>query len=264
MTIAIGMLARGNVVLASDTQETAGSFKADVRKIGTTFVRGDSPRVVAIAGAGYGPYIDRVTGPLSGLFEHEQMTADRWQPSIEEYLADFYKTHFTPFGDRDLDIALLIGSHQGGTANLLVTNRSTARPEVWMEAIGVGAMTAKNLLKELHSVSSGLDVAVMTAAYVIWKTKQSITDCGHFTDIIVVTAKSALSIERYIVASWETVFSSCDYAANAVLRAAFDPIGQDVHPAPQSIEQLRKQFDPFRTGIAKFLSDFAGPEAVSG
>ena len=129
MTIIAGFMCQGGVVLCSDTQETSEGAKRNVTKLQCF----QGPRVVisqdgqgmvnadlglAICGAGYGPFIDKITSQAWDAVRH---VSDIWEAServesmIKETYQEFgqiYQTGACP------QVDLIYGITKGGASKL--------------------------------------------------------------------------------------------------------------------------------------------------
>lgn len=216
MTIAVGLLSIGGYVLAADTQETAGPFKTDQRKIATwplpeTCAAGKAHRACPIAGAGYAGYIDRASQDLIRLFGSKRTTSKNWSAQVEDYLSSFYKRHVIPFGARDdLDFSLLIVGQFEDSAPMMSTNRTVIIQGSPALAIGYGELTAKTLLHQVGSVLLDAKSAALLAAYIVYRVKQSVETCGHKTQVVVVQACQAKDLDYTATMKWDAVFAQYD------------------------------------------------------
>jgi hypothetical protein len=263
VTIAIGMIGRQAVVLASDTQESAGYFKGNVEKTDSTTVWSASelPRSFSIAGAGYGPFIDNISPVMSQALQEHGKDPDKQSGVIEACLSDFYSSHIDlPNVDSGaLEIALLVGTYVPGATRLYKTNRTTATRCHNHAAVGIGETVANRLLAEVHDPLMPIDSMVIAAAYVVWKVNNSVRDCGNDTDITVITPTRVVTLARTIPHSWAPIFVYLDGLTSYITRSVFDHRGEVRHirksdvDVNESIETFRKELREKTANLTKEL-----------
>ena len=213
-------------IIAADTQEIAGSFKRDVRKIDALGIWGliEGIRAVVVSGAGYAPFADAVAADIRKRFDKGPSAHDQMISLVERELKAFYKKHIDPVIAQDprVDIGLVVASNHDGQYGLLSTGRTAARFAMKYTAVGVGSAVAFPLLELLYDALAPLDAAILTASYVVWKAKRSVDGVGHFTDITVLLPRHVLEIPRSIPQRWELAFEQIDRLNAATSRYVFD------------------------------------------
>lgn len=217
MTIALGVIAGDGVVLAADTEETDGYLKTGQSKISTAIYQNPQERVYShcacgISGAGTAGHIDLLTERLSEIFLDHAVPLDRNQRlALAAEVSQFYRDHVVPFAsypeherpDFSMLLALSLGKHD---RQILVSEKTALRPGKGFAAVGIGAMFARILLKELWHSGMSVKTAIWLAAYAIWQTKESIPSCGKFTEILVLSEGEASFVSWQDVQSMETAF----------------------------------------------------------
>ena len=191
MTIALGLIASGGVVIAADRQETEGDQKKDQRKIDSLWASGIGSLVVS--GAGNGPYIDSITTRLQlcfgskswdGFLDEAEMTE-----AFRSAHAEYYSAAVLPFSGYQAyerpDYELLFGCTLQRDRHLLwYSHKLTVNRVHGYRAVGVGASTAESLLKKFYVSRLPLKVAITLAAFVVYQVKNSVEGCGFETDIL--------------------------------------------------------------------------------
>lgn len=101
MTIAIGLLASDGIVVAADTQITAGTGKTTMGKIGAGISsHGDGVGSCIVAGAGSVVHMRHCSGLLQSVFmDRRGLVGDSLQDAVTEELARFHETHIVPFSN---------------------------------------------------------------------------------------------------------------------------------------------------------------------
>ncbi|HVW03518.1 MAG TPA: hypothetical protein VHB78_00855 [Vicinamibacterales bacterium] len=260
MTIAIGILSEAEVIIATDSQETAANYwKRDEAKVRAT----SGPRgQIALAGAGHAGYVDALVCQVEGDFNNREGTdLASARTCIQASLFRFYSTHVVPFKDAsELEVELLIGvCIPGEMPVLLKTNRATLTDCDVYAAIGVGAGHALPLLGHL-TIRGGRELAhsLATAGYVIAETKQSVADCGYYTDVAWLgweaTAESGFTesfgwLHRPIGMDLDRLFHR--YSENVQTHLATCLFGGDVGMR----EYAMKEFDEIRSAIMSLTTE---------
>jgi hypothetical protein len=215
MTIALGILAKDGLVLASDSQETIpGYWKNDVSKM--SYMTQSSPsawRACIVMGAGHAHYVDAFRTGLFLQFE-EAKTHEDVSAGFSAHLSDFYQTKVIPFAayqpHERPDFQILVGYRFPGQSEcrLRVSELSAWSEEHPYAAIGVGSMLAKTLLTRCYRdwPMPNVREATVLCAYVMSQVKRSVDGCGAATDVggfhdehmFNVTREQAASLEEAV------------------------------------------------------------------
>ncbi len=195
MTIAIGILTRGGIVLASDSEHSyeGAEIKGTDAKIMTTGISnsdGDSLAAAAIVGAGYTDYVNSIRGPITdylvnvGQADIIQFNPDEIRREIEKTLKAFYESHVMPFysQDRSVEFDLLIAASLHNQRILFASGKTTIRPVIVSECIGYGRSYGTNILNQFKQPKD-VETAVMQACYAVLRVKETVRDCGRATQI---------------------------------------------------------------------------------
>lgn len=207
MTICIGMIASDGLLVAADSEENDGYFKRSQSKIFTAIdgvplgpnMSGPSG-ACAIAGAGHGGYCDALSEQLTNLFLDSKDVVDvHLLGSIfEERIKQFYQDHIIPFAayppDERPNVGAIIGAYRRYTSTLFVTEGSTVRRGIPYCAIGTGQTFAMNLMDQLWD-SRPLSQMEILAAYIVYRTKESIGHCGKFTSVVSLHNASIVEVD---------------------------------------------------------------------
>jgi 20S proteasome alpha/beta subunit len=196
MTICIGMIASDGIVVAADSEENDGYFKRSQSKIFTAIdgipLSTDIPTpsgACAIAGMGGGSYCDSFSEQLTNLFLSRKDVLDvhSLEPIFEERIKQFFQDHIIPFAlypsEERPNVSAIIGIYRRHTSTLFVTEGSTVRRGIPYCAIGFGQTFAMNLMDQLWD-SRPLSQMEILAAYIIYRTKESVGNCGKFTSVV--------------------------------------------------------------------------------
>ena len=194
MTIALGILASGGVVVAADRQETSGYFKGSASKVQSQWVANRGTLIVS--GAGDGPYIDSVSDDLKRWFSDTSQgytrieTADV-EAELRRLHTEFYSRNVLPasqWGGRedvpDYDLLVAYGS-PSNEHSIWTTHKLAVVKENEFAAVGIGASAAKTLIQRLGHPFLELPVAFALAVYVAYHVKQTVDTVGLNTDVLV-------------------------------------------------------------------------------
>lgn len=187
MTIAVGVLATGGVVLAADTQLTYG-----------TFAKSRGGKVMAISKAGTGAlaitgatdrigYLSSIGEVLAKEFETNLETSDKATSArrFSELIHEFHVRHVTPFHDLP-SVELLIAYQKGNEHGLWKSDRSTLSEQHDCGAVGIGAFVANGLLGRLWKPGLDVSTAAALAVFVVSVVKGSVDGCGLYTQALAV------------------------------------------------------------------------------
>jgi 20S proteasome alpha/beta subunit len=191
MTIAVGILGGGGVVLAADTEYTWGYLKTSGEKIWTAEGKAGA---LAITGAGSGAYLEAVSQRMTSVFlkQKRAVTADSLQRAFSAILTDFHAKHVVPYAQyprEETDIWLIIGFQGGGDGFLWASEKDTLRACRSHVAAGIGREYAESLLgqtlkRKLPTKPTGTAFAERLAAYCVFQTKRHVSYCGKSTSVV--------------------------------------------------------------------------------
>ena len=189
MTICIGMLATDGIVLAADSLESGGYLNRSVQKIMTWTVSSADgmpkhPATCMIAGAGDGGFIDAFQMELIADVRGE-MTMKEFESHAAAKINDFYSRHVFPFSSLDdgYDFSVLIGATFGPQTRLYRTYKTTLQTvRELTTSIGFG-MEYANEIKDYFPFSDVTHTEISAAA-IISKTKDCVSGCGKYTDVV--------------------------------------------------------------------------------
>jgi hypothetical protein len=188
MTICIGLLASDGVVIAADSEESAGYAKRSQQKIFTwigNISTGADPKppesACAFTGAGDAGYIDAFTGhAIKGL--RAGMSQVELQDYLEAEIRDFHVKHIFPWANPP-DFQMVIGAYSQLQTAIFVTYGSTLRRALPHAAIGIGPPYALSLMDDLAGIKDVKRTEIL-AAYIVFATKDRVEGCGKFTTIV--------------------------------------------------------------------------------
>jgi hypothetical protein len=190
MTICVGIISGEGVVIAADTQESAGDGKRDQNKLihvscGMPKPDTGTPGATFIAtGAGDAGYLDAFFYQLSkNVYSCNGM--NHFEAYMAEQIRSFHEDHIFPISERGVTPAILdvlVGATSGWNTGIFVTSGSTLRRATFHCAVGIGSHFAQSLLNQ-HSWCKTLREAQLLAAYVIYLTKSQVAHCGLHTSI---------------------------------------------------------------------------------
>ena len=210
MTIAVGVLCHGGVVVASDSQEVVqGYWKRKVWKLSIQDIGDDGPMSLIVAGAGRAGYIDALSQRLGDVFSDAR---GDWQQAVDGFrreLQGFHRDHVVPYSDLP-EVSALIAMQKGGAvAYLYSTDRSTMSEEYDSTAVGIGSGHARAILAPMNIPSHKLsvDAAVALAVYVVHHTGAHVADCGDETVVAGIQNGENFLVPAESVKGMEEIFS---------------------------------------------------------
>ncbi len=210
MTIALGILAKDGLVIASDRQVgmpeylKMGRGKIAFGKQGAIGQPGGN--MLAVTGAGNSHYIEH----LQREFVNEPFPAtNELQKHFAERIHTFYQDHIIPFSgyasSERPDVSMIVAGRRNGAQVLLSSEKSVVTEHYDCCSVGAGAMYAGILLQRLYA-PLGLTSAIQLAAYVVFQVKEHVDGCGNETDIIFLRDDGIHWVDREKVTELEGLF----------------------------------------------------------
>ncbi len=215
MTIAIGLLATDGVVIAADTQESAG-YPGDMKSSGTKILwalrsNASNPPVTgafAVSGAGTVGNLDAVNQKLAESFcLSAGNTLNDLTALLNASLDDFYTHHvLLPQERKDKHFDLVLGATQGNDTRLWLSDQTVLRRSNTYGAVGSGAEYATVLLSRIYT-QLPLSKATVLAAYTIFLVKEFVEGCGKNTEVVVLDGGQARMLADSDIALMEYHFN---------------------------------------------------------
>jgi ATP-dependent protease HslVU (ClpYQ) peptidase subunit len=208
------LITESGLVMAADTEETAGDFKRSVPKLEEFSSPSGS---LIIGGAGSSPQIETITQLLEDKFQSwDNKDPDRLQETFRETIKEHYQTHVLPWPEiterEDNDFSLIIGLALPAfdDLRLLVSQKGMLRRTKKNAAIGIGASYASDLMEEhLSHFGGAMPVAVLAAIYIIYRVKRNRLFCGKETHVWQMV-NHAHKIPDYVIVKAEEIFKQFD------------------------------------------------------
>jgi 20S proteasome alpha/beta subunit len=226
MTIALGMLAQGGIVIAADREQSDETLKSEQGKI-HTFWRVNRG-TVAISGAGNGPYLDALTAEVQDWFmdDNTKFKASEFGKELRSTNHAFYKKSVLPFVpyESSVDYELLVGfapsptrmeiamakkfgGAVGGRRTLWTSHKLSVLKEEPFCAVGIGRTTAHSLLLKYGVPFISIEIAATLAAYIVYQVKRTVRDVGLETDVLVISGGFPHHLTRHEITAMESRFS---------------------------------------------------------
>jgi 20S proteasome alpha/beta subunit len=209
MTIAIGILAQGGLVVGADSEESTGYLKSNQHKLLTVY-NGvpvgppPYPAVCIFTGAGDSGYVEALIEKLSTVFYDDALPEHALKQALSQRLKEFYKDHVIPFAafpeNNRPAVELLMAVNRKQHPRLLVTERTTIRSASPYGTIGIGSTVAKIVLDALWRPAS-LDEIGALAVYVLSVVKEQVEGCGKRSSVMAIDtsqATASMSAERIL------------------------------------------------------------------
>ena len=185
MTIVLGMKTPQGLILAADTQESyAGSHKVNRPKLFYKAEKNlcDLPMGLAVAGAGFGPWLDKITAAMWDAIQ-DATSLDEACSKVEDEIKKRYD-EYRQLLNSSIDSELIYGIGASGGTRLFhawgpIVNEVTHR------AAGSGQPIADFLLRH-HKTTIHITNAMALAIYVLYSAKQHSEGCGGDTHVAVI------------------------------------------------------------------------------
>lgn len=195
MTLALGILCRGGVVLGVDTEIGVDGGKIGGPKI-QVFWRSLPDYNVVSASAGHADSIEtarvEIEESLDRLDKTKRPAVKEIRRAISEALQRVYTQHIDPLPSLEernfMDFTLLLAIRVGRSARLFRTNRAQVVEQDNRWCMGSGKEFADYLFDTLLDNHPSFELAAQLAAYVIDVTKDHIDGVGHISDVHVIEA----------------------------------------------------------------------------
>jgi hypothetical protein len=192
VTIAAGFYFNGGIILCADTQETIEHSKTWTPKLilEPAAMRGkDSPDdlMLAIAGAGSGPFIDKLTERAwESIFDAKSF--EEACSSVEESIKGTHEEYGRIFQPGYLPNAELVyGIKMQGQSKLFTASGPVVNEKRGYGSVGAGNYMADFLAARLHQRYLPAPQAVILAAYVLFQCKEHVDGCGGDSHIAVLS-----------------------------------------------------------------------------
>jgi hypothetical protein len=209
MTIALGIIAEGGIVVAADTEESSGYMKSSEAKIlsvldGVQLGKQTKPNfptgACLISGAGDSGYVTALMYELAEVFLDKKDLVDKpLQKAFQTCIKDFHTEHIIPFAsypgaDRP-GVEMLIAFNRNHRSGLLVSEKSAVFRKMPYKAVGIGSVYAEILLHRLWK-HADVKTTQILAAYIVFMVKESIEGCGKYTQVTTLLGSTIVPTEE--------------------------------------------------------------------
>lgn len=227
MTIVLGMKTPQGVILAADTQETyVQSHKVNRPKL---IYRSDTnlagiPIVFSVAGAGVGPWIDKLTAEMWESVQ-DATSLDEACVSLEDAIRKQYRDFRSLLSfDPTADLIYAIGAPGG--VRLFYAYGPLVNEET-IRAAGTGQPIADFLLKNFKG-NYHITNAMAMAVYVLMCAKRHADGCGGDTQVALIHRGGwGTELEPAQIAASEHALDAASSYADMILMLAGNPIWTD-------------------------------------
>jgi hypothetical protein len=183
MTVAVGMICKDGVVVASDSEETYQDTRADTNKVEML----DSEHIQAVfAGAGIGYFVDHVRNRIWKMLA-TLPPINTVEDKLSEIMVDLYQKEFRYYPTSDpthksisLLLAVRVGPKSVDYSPMLFSVDSTLVERVQRCRL-VGTEELKDEAEELQRLDVFSNQGRMAALYIVWQTKVRFTGVGGKT-----------------------------------------------------------------------------------
>ena len=262
MTIAVGVLANGGVVLAADTQLTITNFwKGKGGKIMATSRRKAArpSGVCAITGATtHYEYLHGLGDDITRDFLANIERADKAiaYDRFGVVLRRFYRRHIVPITVDQPAVDVLVAYQRGDETALWQSAKNKLIEQPEYGSVGIGAFAANAWLEKIWKGRLDMPTAIVSAVFAAAVAKESVDGCGKYTNVLIVEAEQFRRIPQDIVNEIDSLYEmlSSELQPNFVLECLGEEPGQ--RPLLS-----RDQFVSRITDIRQRLKD-STPDAV--
>jgi hypothetical protein len=263
MTIGLGILASDGVVIAADTQETAGYFKGFALKIHSAMTHTNPhstvQSAVAITGSGPGVYLDAVADEIIRDFDRNQDSSIvALESHLRERVEDFWARHVANKPDHLAKaFDLIIGAQIEGQHALWLTEASVVKPSMGFESVGTGSPYARMAI-QYRAINMDVQSAAILAILGVAQAKEHDTDCGKNTTVTFLKNNLAYRMRPHQVVEAEKLFNQyagIEYSAfvYALGSESFDDLDDAEWPGKltQALRKLRGEFSQLAVQLSK-------------
>jgi ATP-dependent protease HslVU (ClpYQ) peptidase subunit len=246
------------LVMAADTEETAGDFKRSTSKLEEFRNLNGS---LIIGGAGCEPQIQTITQLLQDKFKSwDGKDADNLQESFKETIKEHYRAHVLSWptmqerGDNDFSLLIGLALPALDDLRLLVSQAGMLRRTKTHAAIGVGASYASDLIEEhLFQFGGTISAAVLAAIYVIYRVKRNTPFCGKDTHVWQIVERTR-RIPGDVTKRAEEIFKDFDDFLSGQLFAALSSGDKD-HGDLFNYENVMERFKELSDELGKLAAE---------
>jgi 20S proteasome alpha/beta subunit len=255
MTIAIGILAYDAVIIAADSQLTAGDWKLNESKVyGSSYKADEGVLTLGMTGAGYVANLKAFWQDLVENTHERPQTEAELQGHCRKTIAAFHQDHILPFAafpdharpGVDLILAAAVGHFKG----LWTSTNGTLVREDFFCAVGTGSLLARTLIRSRPVWKLSIEHAVLMAIDVINYVKDCDANCGKRTHVLVINDRGMCAIVGNVVAETEVVCERYRDFAPSFLWSAFGAVNVD---ATAEVNAFHQRFEASRAEIRRQL-----------
>jgi 20S proteasome alpha/beta subunit len=203
VTIIAGFRCSDGVVVCADTQETmsVGDISISKRKVpklrfenndGAARVLAGKPDIaVAVCGAGYGPFIDKLADELWKTASYADDLSSACE-GMEQRIKEIYTEYGQIYqAGKCPEVDLLYGIKSQGESRLFYANGPIVNEKDGYYAAGSGSYMADYIASSMYDSSLTVRQCVILAAYVLAQTKEYADGCGGDSHIAVLREQGA-------------------------------------------------------------------------
>jgi len=248
MTIAVGILAEGSIVLASDTKYYTGTVVNYGEKVFPLPARA-SFRVV-VAGAGVVETIRGASEKIGAILPSKPTPLDNIQQAIERANKDYYERFIVPLRDPDAGYELLIAiQHESEGCRLLKCQQNSTRIVDDSAMLGTGGLTAQPYSDLWWPDISLLEAEIMACCLVRYA-KDYDELCGGETRVFTLTPDGLFRLDDAYIRQADDYFLNFHRFAVKML-LPFDSLKADSDFFEGQLSSLVKDLKRYRETLAR-------------
>lgn len=191
MTIALGILAQDGLVMAADTEISAGPEKLEEGKIAWIgrAKSGSSVTNLAVSGAGNLAYLRHLQLDVISSFQESKsvLSFPQIKNRLTRHIETFHKKHVMPFSafkeEERPTVRLIVGAQKEFSSRLWYTEEAAVNPASFFAAVGCGQGYAERLLNQYATRTLDTLAAAVLAAFVLFQVKDFVSGCGKNTEL---------------------------------------------------------------------------------
>jgi 20S proteasome alpha/beta subunit len=266
MTIALGIMGGGGVVLAADGQETDGvGFKDYALKIRASLpqpsgIHIDPRSVVAVTGCGPGFQLDALSDEIIALaHSRPDWTLDTCELAIQGTIATFFNRHVQPLLPHlNLLFNLIVAAQFDGQCWMWSTDTTVVKRCYPFEAMGSGKQYAKTAIYT-RIIHPNIEAAVLLAIRGVLEAKRFDQYCGQSTTVVCLYKNGAHHIPWYIIEPAEKLFDKYAGIEQSTFQLVLGHFAQDeerkhLGRLSKSLRKLRSEMKEIEGQIKAQLS----------
>lgn len=252
MTICAGFKSMYGVVLCADSQETIGALKLDVPKmvVRPSVGEADDRVRMAFAGAGDGPFIDKLTEKMWAAAEAGPgMSMEEIFSRIEDANIEWHRRLWEPYGAGSRPEAeILIALYAERKVNLYKATGPIINELDDYGFVGVGTELGSFLAERVRSGFDSLEENVAVCVFILENAKKYVDSCGGETQLAVLMRDGSIqTMDNGDVRSFEECINQIDMEIQHLFATSIDltrqkkDVDRSARTTARTVNELRHE-----------------------